>query len=61
MEKMTCPHCGEKFAYIEVKHVIEHVSQAEPIECPYCHREADKKITNGYFVTQKIEDYTKKD
>lgn len=55
MEKMTCPHCGKVFNYYEVRHVIEHSIEKEIIECPYCREVADKKASNGYFVTQKIE------
>lgn len=54
MEKMTCPHCGKTFNYHEVNHVVDHVKQNEIIECPYCHQIADKKASNGYFVTQRI-------
>lgn len=58
MDTMVCPNCGKKFSYTEVTHVVEHVRQLEPIECPYCHFEAEKKDTNGYFVTKKVENFT---
>lgn len=61
MEKMICPHCGKTFNYYEVNHVVDHAKQIEIIECPYCHQIADKQISDGYFVTQRIvtEDETK--
>ncbi|WP_265455651.1 hypothetical protein [Enterococcus sp. HY326] len=55
MDKMTCPHCGHTFNFYEVTHVVEHKVENEIIECPYCHEIADRKPSNGYFVTQKIE------
>lgn len=55
MEKMVCTHCGKSFTYTEVTHVIEHVRQLEPVECPYCHRVTAKFDTNGYFVSKKVE------
>ncbi|MFV0559604.1 MAG: hypothetical protein ACK5NA_02690 [Enterococcus sp.] len=59
MEKMICPNCGKKFVYEEVTNVVEHPKEETPIVCPYCRLEATKRITNGYFITQKIEDYLK--
>lgn len=59
MEKMVCPHCGKKFAYHEVGNVVEHVDKEVPIVCPYCREEAAKRVSHGYFVTQKIENYLK--
>lgn len=57
MQKMVCPNCGKKFTYEEVNHIVEHVKKEIPIVCPYCRFEAKTIVSNGYFVTQKIEDY----
>jgi endogenous inhibitor of DNA gyrase (YacG/DUF329 family) len=57
MEKMKCPNCGKTFSYEEVNNVVEHSRQEIEIVCPYCKEVASKQISNGYFITQKIEDY----
>ncbi|MDH6365306.1 DNA-directed RNA polymerase subunit RPC12/RpoP [Enterococcus sp. PF1-24] len=60
LEKIVCPHCQQRFTYYEVTNIVEHTRQLQPIECPYCRFIASKKIYNGYFVSQKLEDSDKK-
>lgn len=54
MQKATCPNCGQKFNYQEVRNVVEHAKVSGIITCPYCHTEIKAKMTHGYFISYKI-------
>ncbi|WP_170924873.1 hypothetical protein [Candidatus Enterococcus clewellii] len=54
MNEMSCPLCGKKFTYEEVRMIDRHVKKKMPIVCPYCDQVAKSKLSHGYFVTYKI-------
>ena len=49
-----CPFCGKKF------HVTEHPmgeaggKEKEDIDCPWCGETVEKRMSDGWFTTEKI-------
>ena len=52
----TCPSCGRRFNVREVPMGVAGGKDSEDIDCPWCGNTVDKKMTDGWFETCKIED-----
>ena len=51
----TCPACGKKFHVQEFPMGVAGGKDKEDIDCPWCGKTVDQKMTDGWFVTSKIE------
>ena len=52
---MTCPYCGCKFHVLEFPMGVPGGKEKENIDCPWCNHTVEQKMTDGWFVTSKIE------
>ncbi|WP_260607190.1 hypothetical protein [Enterococcus durans] len=59
-DKLKCPQCQTKFYYNEVTNVVHHRKKEMPIRCPQCDYTVKKKLSHGYFVTYKEEEFENK-
>ena len=51
----TCPFCGKEFHVHEFPMGVPGGKDKEDIDCPYCHKTVDQKMTDGWFDISKIE------
>lgn len=59
-DKLICPNCQTNFYFNEVRNIIKHRKKEMPIRCPECGYKVEKKLSHGYFVTYKDEDFGNK-
>lgn len=50
-----CPLCGNKFHVDERPMGVAGGKDKEDIDCPWCGNTVNQKMTDGWFVTSKIE------
>ena len=51
----TCPFCGKGFHVEEHPMGVAGGKDKEDINCPWCGKTVSQKMTDGWFVTSKIE------
>ena len=51
----TCPECGKKFHVEECSMGVPGGKDKEDIDCPWCGYTVNQMMTDGWFVTSKIE------
>lgn len=59
-DKLICPNCKTKFYFNEVRNIIKHRKKEMPICCPECGYKVKNKLSHGYFVTYKEENFEDK-
>lgn len=50
----TCPFCGRKFHVTEHPMGVAGGKEKEDIDCPWCGETVEKKMTDGWFSTEKL-------
>ena len=51
----SCPFCKKTFHVQEFPMGVAGGKDKEDIDCPWCGKTVDKKMTDGWFKTNKIE------
>lgn len=59
-DKLICPNCQTEFYFDEIRNIIKHRKKEMPICCPECGYKVEKKLSHGYFVAYKDENFENK-
>ena len=50
-----CPFCGKEFHVEECPMGVAGGKDKEDIDCPWCRKTVDQKMTDGWIIKTKIE------
>lgn len=53
--KTTCPYCKKFFHVLEHPMGVPGGKDKEDIDCPWCGKTVEQKMTDGWFQTTKVE------